>query len=235
MNRTAPVRRHDCSETPSINRRKVDFSFSRLQISSRIRGRVLPKPARCCKLAPARLEMTFRRSRFGVSARNRIGRISELVSGLTGTEVPRKGLRVRVSCPPLFSHLPPVGKWLFLLVLHGIEWHATDCPDRSNVVDFLVLSKSRILDDCHSTPRRTQDVFAKPQSARALGWSGSSPKSGWRSIEVVRIGRQWRDPPPPIAARDCVPESIPSTSLVARSHPPHPISPPCSCLGNNPA
>jgi sialidase-1 len=28
-------------------------------------------------------------------------RISELVSGLTGTEVPRKGLRVRVPCPPL--------------------------------------------------------------------------------------------------------------------------------------
>jgi hypothetical protein len=29
------------------------------------------------------------------------GRVSELVSGLIGTEVPRKGLRVRVPCPPL--------------------------------------------------------------------------------------------------------------------------------------
>ena len=33
-------------------------------------------------------------------------RISELVSGLTGTEVPRKGLRVRVPCPPLLNKRP---------------------------------------------------------------------------------------------------------------------------------
>ncbi len=34
-------------------------------------------------------------------------RVSELVSGFTGTEVPRKGLRVRVPCPPL--HRKAVG------------------------------------------------------------------------------------------------------------------------------
>lgn len=50
-----------------------------------------------------------------------VRRISELVSGLTGTEVPRKGLRVRVPCPPL-GQIAFDAICLFLLMSANFCW-----------------------------------------------------------------------------------------------------------------
>lgn len=60
------------------------------------------------------------------------------MSGLTGTEVPRKGLRVRIPCPPLSSEHPQKPR-----VFGGVFlWHTRVCHECAERWSTTNLSRS---------------------------------------------------------------------------------------------
>lgn len=76
----------------------------------------------------------------GKNSRASDRRISELVSGLTGTEIPGNRLRVRVPCPPLRHNDPagssdPVG-FLFAVRAQGRARQIL-CPDQASPLNCI--------------------------------------------------------------------------------------------------
>ena len=84
-----------------------------------------------------------------------------MASGLIGNEVPRKGLRVRLPCPPLFYHFGSLRKMLFLAVYcphvpcflgHDVHWCLWGFPLHSRQIhplppctnDALVLGRASV-------------------------------------------------------------------------------------------